>query len=47
MEGYVVRRAASFAYEDFQTSVAKWVRPNHIQTDEHWMHKAVIPNGLK
>ena len=45
-EGYVVRLAAGFGYTDFATSVAKWVRPNHVQSDGHWMHQAVVPNGL-
>jgi hypothetical protein len=35
-EGYVVRLADGFAYEEFGRSVAKFVRPNHVQTDEHW-----------
>jgi len=46
-EGFVVRLADSFAYNDFSVSVAKWVRASHVQTDKHWMHSAVIPNGLK
>lgn len=37
-EGYVVRNSHQFHYEDFGTNVAKWVRPGHIQTDEHWTH---------
>jgi hypothetical protein len=45
-EGYVIRLASSFQYEDFETSVAKWVRDGHISTDEHWMDKPVIPNKL-
>ncbi|MGL4611384.1 MAG: RNA ligase family protein [Trueperaceae bacterium] len=45
-EGYVVRNTESFAYVDFQKHVAKWVRKNHVQTDQHWMHSEVIPNGL-
>jgi hypothetical protein len=45
-EGYVVRLASSFAYAEFGTSIAKWVRSNHVQTDQHWMHKEVVPNGL-
>lgn len=44
-EGYVVRNADSFHYDDFSKNVAKWVRENHVQTDDHWMHKAVVPNG--
>jgi hypothetical protein len=46
-EGYVVRLASSFKYDDFQHSVAKYVRKNHVQTDEHWAHSKIIPNGLK
>lgn len=45
-EGYVVRLASSFAYAEFGESVAKWVRANHVQTDQHWMHAEVVPNGL-
>ena len=36
-EGYVVRTVGAFAEEDFALNVAKWVRPNHVQTDEFWM----------
>lgn len=46
-EGYVVRLADGFPYRDFARSVAKWVRPSHVQTDDHWMHGAVVPNGLR
>jgi hypothetical protein len=46
-EGYVVRTIVGFAYQDFAKHVAKWVRKEHVQTDQHWMHKEVIPNGLK
>ncbi len=45
-EGYVVRLEDQFYYEDFGTSVAKFVRKNHVQTDQHWMHQKVRPNGL-
>ena len=45
-EGYVVRLAESFSFSDFGAVVAKWVRTNHVQSEEHWMHKAVVPNGL-
>ena len=34
-EGYVVRLASEFT--DFSKSLAKFVRANHVQTDEHWM----------
>ncbi|OBZ18123.1 2'-5' RNA ligase [Bacillus sp. FJAT-27264] len=45
-EGYVVRLADAFAYEDFKYSVAKFVRKNHVQTDDHWLSKPVEPNLL-
>lgn len=45
-EGFVARLAGAVPYEKFGESFAKWVRPKHVQTDEHWMHKAVAPNGL-
>lgn len=46
-EGYVVRLYDEFKYEDFEKSVAKYVRADHVPTDEHWMHKKVIPNKLR
>ncbi|MFP3728090.1 RNA ligase family protein [Priestia filamentosa] len=45
-EGYVVRKASSFHYDNFKNSVAKFVRKNHVQTDEHWMNKSITPNGI-
>lgn len=44
-EGYVVRTAASFSVDDFSKNVAKYVRQNHVQTDEHWTRNWV-PNKL-
>ena len=35
-EGIVVRIADSFHYDSFGKSVAKYVRPNHIQTGTQW-----------
>jgi hypothetical protein len=46
-EGYVIRCYNSFKFEDFNKNVAKYVRKNHVQTDEHWMFQAVVPNKLK
>jgi hypothetical protein len=46
-EGYVVRLADAFPYEDFSKSVAKYVRKNHVQTDTHWMKRRPVPNLLK
>lgn len=46
-EGYVIRVADSFDLTDFTNNVAKWVREDHVQTDEHWSKRTVIPNKLK
>jgi len=46
MEGYVVRLAESFKYDEFDKCVAKFVRANHVQTDEHWLHRPIIKNKL-
>jgi hypothetical protein len=46
-EGFVIRLASEFLLDDFQKSVVKWVRSGHVQTDEHWMNKPIIPNNLK
>ncbi len=45
-EGYVVRTAKGFDFEEFSDHVAKWVRKGHVQTDQHWMHAEIIPNRL-
>lgn len=45
-EGYVVRPAEAFPAAAFGRRVAKWVRPGHVRTDTHWMHAAVVENGL-
>jgi len=48
MEGYVVRLADAFAYGDFRTSVAKYVRPGHDRTRPHWFHgQPVVVNGVE
>ena len=46
-EGFVVRLADNFLLQDFNKSVVKWVRLNHVETDEHWMSSKIIPNKLK
>lgn len=35
-EGFVFRNINSFSVTDFSTNVLKYVRKNHIKTDEHW-----------
>jgi hypothetical protein len=45
-EGVVVRHAGEFRDADFQRSLAKWVRSDHVTTDEHWMHQSIRPQRL-
>jgi hypothetical protein len=35
-EGVVIRIADEFPVDEFSHYVCKWVRPNHVTTDEHW-----------
>lgn len=46
-EGYVVRLASDFHYHDFDKSVAKYVRKNHVQTDEHWLKQPLVRNECR
>lgn len=36
-EGYVMRVRDSFPKEQFEYNFGKWVRENHVQTDEDWL----------
>jgi hypothetical protein len=47
MEGYVVRCTRSFKSNEFEKNVAKFVRKDHVQTDEHWLEKPLIKNKLR
>ena len=47
VEGYVARVMDGFPYKDFRKLVAKWVRKGHVETDEFWMRKPVVPNELE
>ena len=46
-EGFVIRRAEQFNFNEFDKCVAKWVRKEHVQTEDHWMFSEIVPNGLK
>ena len=35
-EGFVFRNAGNFHVDDFAKNVLKYVRKNHVKTDEHW-----------
>jgi RNA ligase len=50
-EGYVVRNADSFAYQDFRRNVGKYVKPEFRQavnnSHGHWISKKMETNKLK
>ncbi len=46
-EGIVIRPSGAIPYDEFGRRVAKWVRPNHIQSEKHWFQSKVIKNGLR
>lgn len=46
-EGYVIRPWVPISLEKFPEVVMKYVRKDHIQTDEHWRDKPVVPNKLR
>jgi hypothetical protein len=46
-EGYVLRVAEEFKYEDFGKSMGKFVSSQFQIGDTHWMYDKIIPNQLK
>ena len=46
-EGFVVRTVEPFGESKMATHMAKYVRPNHVQSDKHWMLQETIKNRLK
>lgn len=44
-EGLVIRVSDSF--KDPEISIAKWVRANHVQSDEHWTNQIIVKNLLR
>jgi hypothetical protein len=44
-EGYVVRVADEFPYEQFNFALSKYVREGHVQTSKFWKTEEIIPNG--
>ncbi len=45
-EGSVLRLARAYHNQDFPVSIAKWVRKDHVQTDDHWKHLEIVRNLL-
>lgn len=46
-EGFVARVAAAFPEAEMPRRMGKYVRAGHVQSETHWMHAPLVPNGLK
>lgn len=46
-EGFVVRDEGAFPYSEFTQHIAKYVRPRHVTTEDHWMHTQITPNEIR
>lgn len=44
-EGIVIRPMREF--RNFDKHVAKWVRKDHVKTDDHWKHQPIVVQNLK
>lgn len=47
LEGFVIRNAYEFQYDDFSQNVAKFVSSSFIIGDKHWSQEKVVKNKLK
>ena len=45
-EGVVVRLSKEFSSNQFDYSLAKWVRKDHTKTDRHWRNQKLVKNKL-
>ncbi|WP_306210935.1 RNA ligase family protein [Actinoplanes sp. RD1] len=46
-EGFVVRSAGRIPAAEFPLKLLKWVRPDHVRTDDSWRHRDDFPvNGF-
>jgi hypothetical protein len=45
-EGIVVRSKFPFHYDQFSNRLGKYVRENHVTTDEHWSHTDITENQI-
>lgn len=44
-EGFVIRSQYPFHYGQFGQRLGKYVRENHVQTDDHWAHTEIVQNN--
>ncbi len=45
-EGIVIRNSGAFHMCQFQDNVCKFVRDNHVQTDQHWSSQKIVKNEV-
>jgi hypothetical protein len=45
-EGIVIRVQSDIKHNEFETHTGKYVRPNHVQTDEHWRTQKLVRNEV-
>lgn len=45
-EGFVIRSYQSFDFAAFSKNVFKWVRRDHVETDQHWMNAPMVENAV-
>lgn len=46
-EGIIVRSMYPMHYGQFEKKLGKYVRPNHVTTDEHWSHGDAYDNRIE
>jgi len=46
-EGVVIRSIYPFHYGQFGTFLGKYVRENHVQTDDHWQAGPIVKNEVR
>ncbi len=46
-EGIVIRSIYPFHYGQFSSNIAKYVRPNHVTTDDHWSMQPIVKNEVR
>lgn len=46
MEGFIVRTAARYPFNEFRRANLKYVRANHVQTNQHWLNDKTTVNKL-
>jgi len=47
MEGVVVRKSGGFMTNEVGHNIAKYVRKDHVQTDDHWKVLSIVKNKVR